>query len=159
MTAALYHPLSCLQASFGFGGSAPINVSTYSPAISTLLFISPLRLAAIAWLSLQIFAYTLAPCRTETLSLMSLHISSDIHSFVLRSLTCGFGTALRRAAKMPSSLVGLVGGLSGSFLRPPELLNMLLLGGTAKAYQHHVMVGVVSRVPDEHIPKETSVFP
>ena len=79
LTAALYHPLSRLQASFGFDGSAPSNVSTSSPAISTLLFMSSLRLAAIARLSLLIFACTLFPRRAETLSSTIIHVSSDIH--------------------------------------------------------------------------------
>ena len=48
----------------------------------------------------------------------SLHISSEIHSFLCRSLPWVFGTALRRDSKIPSSLVDSVGGRSGDFRLP-----------------------------------------
>ena len=82
----------------------------------------------IARLSLRILAYTLAPRRTENLSSTSIHVSSEIQLFILLFLACGFGTALLRDAKVPSSLVGLTGGQSGSFLHPERYLVCSLSG-------------------------------
>ena len=118
-TAALYHPLSRCHAPCGIGGSALSRCSTSSPAVSTLRLLSPFRLAAIARLSLRIRVWYLSGfCRAETLSLTSLHVSSNIHPFFLLSLACSFGTSLRRAAKIPSSRVGSESGRRGSRLRP-----------------------------------------
>ena len=132
LTAAFYQPLSCCHASCGIGGSAPSNASTSSPAVFTLLFLSPLRLVAISWLSLQILDWYFVFRRAETLSLTSLHVSSKIYPFFLFSLACGFSTALRRSAKMPSSCVGSAGVRSGSCLRPERYLMCYLSGALCR---------------------------
>ena len=54
--------------------------------------------------------------RAETLLSTSLHMVSDIHTFFRASLNLGFKTALRRSAKSPSSLVGVVRGWRGDCL-------------------------------------------
>ena len=56
----------------------------------------------------------------ETLSFTSLHVAARIHTFSLTSRGLGFGMALRRAAKSPSSLVRVVGGRRGGRLRLPR---------------------------------------
>ena len=58
--------------------------------------------------------------RADTLLSTSLHISVDINSFCLASLTLVFWTALYRAANTSSSLVGSVGGFNGNFFRTPR---------------------------------------
>ena len=90
----------------------------------------------------------------ETLSLTSLHVVSDIHAFSLASCARGFGTALSRAAKIPSSLFRAVGGWRGSRLRPPEVPGVILQGGAEEATQNHIMVLVMPGVPDGHIKKK-----
>ena len=55
-------------------------------------------------------------------------MSSKIHPFFLLYLTYGFGTALRSAVKIPSSLVGSAVGRSGRFLRPERYLACSLSG-------------------------------
>ena len=133
-TAALYHPFSRCHASRGIGGSAPSSCLTSSPAVSTLHLLSPFRLSAIARLSLRILVWSLVGFRrAETLSSTSLHVSSDIHPFFLLSLACGFGTALRRAAKILSSCLGSDGGQRVICLRPVRYFVCSLLG----ALQRH----------------------
>ena len=127
-TVALYQLFSCCQAFRGNGGSAPISASTSSPAVSTCLFLSPFRLAVIYRLSLQILVWSLAFCRLETLLSTSLHVSSKIDPLFLLSLACGFGTSLRRAAKIPSSCVGSAGGRRGRRLSPVRYLVCSLSG-------------------------------
>ena len=58
--------------------------------------------------------------REETLESMSLHVAAKIHEFFRAYRARGFGTALCRAAKIVSSLVGSIGGQRGGFLRPPS---------------------------------------
>ena len=55
--------------------------------------------------------------RTETLSLMSLHMYANIQAFFLASHEFGLGMDLRRSAKITSSLVGVVGGQRGIHMR------------------------------------------
>ena len=131
MTAALYYPFSRLHASFAFGGSPPSSVSTSCPTVSTLRFLSPCSLYRMARPSLWILTQTPVPLHAETLSLTSLHVSSEIHSFLCWSLPWGFGTDLRRAAKIPSSLVGSVGGRSGDF-RLPAMYRVCSLSGALR---------------------------
>ena len=83
---------------------------------------------------------------------MSLHVYSNIHSFLCRSLTWDFGTALRMAAKIPSSLVGSVGGRSGNFLLPLMYLVCSLSGVLRKQ-------PTTIKWSHGHIPKENSVCP
>ena len=56
--------------------------------------------------------------RAKTLLSTSLHVATKIHSFLRDSHARTFGTALRRATKILSSLVGSVGSQRGSFFRP-----------------------------------------
>ena len=76
----------------------------------------------------------------ETFQRESLRVASDIHAFLLASLDSGFSTDLRRAAEIPSSLVGAVGGRRGGRLRPPEVPGVFPKGGAAEATQNHIMV-------------------
>ena len=52
----------------------------------------------------------------------------------------GFGTSLRRFAKIPSSLVEAVDGRRGGTLAPPELFGVFPQGGALEAYQNHLVV-------------------
>ena len=100
------------------GRSDSSSVSIYFPASSVLHLLLPFRLAAIALPNLRIRAWSFTgSCLAENLSSKSIHVNSDIHAFFLASRSWGFGTALRRAAKIPSSLVGAVGGRRGGRLR------------------------------------------
>ena len=122
-TAALYHPWILCQASWIRGGSTPISASTSAPASSARRLRSSAKLSLIARPIRILSACPFAGSRrVETLSSTSLHVSSEIHSFRLPSRTFAFGTALCRAAKASSSLVGVVGGLRGHFFRPPRYL-------------------------------------
>ena len=76
----------------------------------------------------------------ETLLSTSLHVASKIHVFFLASRAWGFGTALQRAAKIPSSLIGEVGGRKGVPLAPPEIFGLFPQGGAAEASQNHIVV-------------------
>ena len=62
----------------------------------------------------------------ETLLSTIFHVASEIHMFSLASRACSFEMALRRAAKILSSLVGVVGGRRGRYLRPPRYLECYL---------------------------------
>ena len=57
-----------------------------------------------------------------------LHMASKIHAFFLASCASGFGTALRRAAKILSTLVGAVGGRREIPLSPLRYLAYSLSG-------------------------------
>ena len=83
----------------------------------------PFKLAAIARPNLRMRDLSFVGSqRAETLLLKSLHVASEIHAFFLASRAGGFGTALRRSAKIPFSLVGAVGGQRGGRLGPPKYL-------------------------------------
>ena len=129
LTVALYHHFSRYHTSRGIDGSSPSNISTSDPAVSTICLLSPFRLAVIAPLSLRIWVWSFAGfCHTETLLLMSLHVSSDIHPFFLLSCACSFGTALCRSAKIPSYCLGEDGVWRGSRLRPVRYCLCALSG-------------------------------
>ena len=114
-----YHPFNRFQASCWSGGCDPSSVCTSAPASSAHRLLSPFKLAAIARPNLQIRDwYFVGSWRAETLFLTSLHVDSEIHAFLLASCDWGFGTALRRAAKIPSSFIEAVGGRRGSRLPP-----------------------------------------
>ena len=53
-------------------------------------------------------------------------MASEIQAFSLASYAFIFSMALRRAVKILSSLVGVVGGLKWSRLRPPSYLECSL---------------------------------
>ena len=59
--------------------------------------------------------------------LTSLHVAAKIYAFFIASLASGFGTDLRRAANIPSSLVKAVGGRRGRRLRPPEVPGVKII--------------------------------
>ena len=70
----------------------------------------------------------------QRLSSTSLHVSADIHMFFLASQDLGFGTALRRAAKSPSSFVRVVGGRRGIRVRLPRYFVCYLKGLLQRHY-------------------------
>ena len=122
-TAELYHPWMRCQASWMRGGPAPTISSTSAPASSALRF----RCAALLTLTaLPSHLFSACPFHgsrhAETLSLTSLHVSSNIHVFFLAARGCNFGTAPRRAAKRLSTRVGFVGGLTGHCFLPLKYL-------------------------------------
>ena len=120
-TEALYHPLIRCHASWIKGGSAPTSASTSAPASSTHRLLSVVKLALMVRPSLLMIFWPFAVSRrAETLSSTSLHVAAKIHSCLLASRACAFGTALRRAAKILSSPTGSVGSRRGSFFRPPR---------------------------------------
>ena len=132
-TTALYHPLFRCQASRWSGGSDPISVSTYAPTSSALCFLSSCNFAFMARPNLQInVSYYAIYRHAEKLLSTSLHVTADIHMFFLAPWDCGFGTALSRAAKIPSSLVGEVGGWRDSQLRPSRYLAWSLRGALCR---------------------------
>ena len=67
--------------------------------------------------------------RAETLPLTIFHVASEIHAFSLASCAFVFWTALRKAAEILSSLIGVVGGWRG----PPRYLECPL-GGNSGPY-------------------------
>ena len=118
-TAALYHPLIPCQTYRWREGFDPNSVSTSDPASSARLLLSSIKLAFILRPNLRINARSFAIYRrTETLSLTSLHVVSNIHAFFLTYRARGFGTAFCRAANILSSLIGSVGSPRGRRLRP-----------------------------------------
>ena len=120
-TTTIYHPFIRCHASLCRGGCAPRNRSISLPFFSVCRQLSSLRLAFIAWTSLQMWAWYLAGSwRAETLSLTSLHVSLKINAFFLSSQALGFGMDLHRAAKSLSSLVGVVRGRRKSCVRLPR---------------------------------------
>ena len=56
----------------------------------------------------------------ETILLTILQVAAKIHAFFRAYLDLGFGVALRRSAKSPSPLIGVVGGRRVSRLRLPS---------------------------------------
>ena len=128
-TAARYHPFNWCQASRWSGGYYPSSVSTSAPASSDRRLLSPFKIAAIACPNLQIRDWSFAGSRrAETLPSTSLHVASEIHAFSLESRAWVFRTALHKAAKIPSSLVGAFGGRRGSRFRPLRYLACSLKG-------------------------------
>ena len=126
-TAVRYHPFNWCLASWWSGGSNPISFSTSLPASSDLYILSLFKIDTIARPNLQKRDCSFTGYwRVETLFSASLNTASDIHMFSLASQARGFGTALRRAAKIPSSLVGVVGGWRWSRLRLPNYLAFSL---------------------------------
>ena len=118
-TAAVYHPLIRCHDSWIKGGSAPTSASNYAPTSSARCLISVFKLALMARSSLLTIVWTFSVSRrAETLLSTSLRVAAEIHSFLLAYHTRGFGTALCRAAKILSSLVGSVSSRRGSFFRP-----------------------------------------
>ena len=102
-------------------GSAPTSASTSAPASSACRLLSVVKLALMTRPSLLIIVWPFAGSRrAETLLSTSLHVAANIQSFFLASRARAFRTALRKAAKMLSSLVGAFGGRRGSFFRPPR---------------------------------------
>ena len=119
--AALYHPLIRCHASWIKVGSAPTSASNSSPNSSACRLLSVANLALFARTGPLMNAWYFARSwRAENLLLTSLHVASEIHSFLLASCTRAFGTARCRAAKILSYLVGLVGDQKGSLFRPPR---------------------------------------
>ena len=128
-TTARYHLFKRRQASRWRGGYDPSSVSTSLPASSARFHLSPLRLDAMVHTNLRMRAWYFAGSRrAETLLSTSLHMAFKIHTFYLASCAWGFGTALRRAAKIPSSLVRAVGGRRRIRLRPPRYFVCYLRG-------------------------------
>ena len=93
-TAALYHPLILLHDSRGRGES-PVKIrSTSSTAASTHICLSPFNAARNACpIHNNLLWYCPVPRLTETLSLMIIHISSNIHELWRATQLSGFGTA------------------------------------------------------------------
>ena len=105
-TAAQYHQFNRCQASRWRGGSNPSRVSTSFPDSSTRCLLQTFKIVAMACPNLQIRSWYFAGSRrAETLLSKSLHVASEIHTFFLASHAWGFGTALRRATNILSSLV------------------------------------------------------
>ena len=55
---------------------------------------------------------------------MSLHVSANIHAFILASQYLSFGIALHRVVKSPSSLIDDLQGPEGEPHAPPKVLGM-----------------------------------
>ena len=103
------------------GRSAFTRASTSAPALSARLLLSAAKLFCTAFLIRRMYAVPYRGSRrAETLSSMSLHVSAKIQAFCLASHVFALGTALRRAAKSSSILVGFTGGLTGHRFRPPR---------------------------------------
>ena len=134
LTADQYHPfIWCQDSRWRGGGSVPISLSTSSPASSILRLRSPSRIVLIARPSLRMSSWSLAGYRrAENLLLKILHLATDIHAFFRASLDLGSGTALLRAVKSLTSLVGGVGGRRGSHLRLLSYLECSLRGKTRR---------------------------
>ena len=128
-TAVRSHIFIRCQASRWSGESNPNSFSTSFPASSVRRLLSPFKLATIAWPNHRMCNWSLAGYRrAETLLSTSLHAASKIYAFFRASRALGFGTALCRAVKSPSSLVGVVGGRRGSRLRLPRYSECFLRG-------------------------------
>ena len=74
---------------------------------------------------MRIYSHTRS-WRTEILVSASLHVDYDIQEFFLASLALGFRTALSKAAKSLSSLIGVVGGQRGIHTSRPKYLAFFL---------------------------------
>ena len=114
----LYHPFIWCYASLWRGGSDARNSSISPPSVSSRYRRSAVKIALIWMLRRQIRPRSRAGSwRSETLMLTILHMSTDIHAFFLASRALEFGSALHRAMKSPSYLVGVVGDRRGIRVR------------------------------------------
>ena len=112
-----------------WGGYASMRSSISPPASSVLLCRYGFRLALISRPRPCMMSWSCSRSfRAETFSLMSLHMDSDIQPFFLASLYFVLGISLRRAAKIPSSLIGLVGGHIWRRMLLPRYLVCSLMG-------------------------------
>ena len=99
------------------------STSISPPASYVLRRRSAFKLALIMWLRRWMSDwYRAGYWCMETLVLTSLHMTAEIQAFFRASHAFGFVIALRRAAKIPSSLVGVFRGRRGSRVHHPRYL-------------------------------------
>ena len=111
------------------GGSTPSRLSISPPASSVLCIRSPFSIVLITRTRCRRRVWIHArSLRVDNLFSMSLHMHSKIQSFFLSSRDFGFGVALRRTTKSPSSIIGLIRGRRGIRVRRPSYSVCYLRG-------------------------------